>query len=232
MAGIAWMKENGVRQIAVLLAAVGILAGCVAPRETVFAGQDFQDLANGLIVLGDQPNDRIRVGHNVGEFRLDLPYATDWTFQPSMPERPLHARSQSLGLIVTVQLHQPGRRLDPLRYLRENVLANKLPGGDQQPAAPPRNLRISDHRGHPVLQYDLDVSETLADGTVMAASQHNLRAVRQRDSDDVVIDLHITTAVPAAQAADAGLLRLQDQVAEMMGPGFEVRPRCDADRRC
>ena len=228
MAGIALMREKFVGRFAVLLLAVSLQAGCVASpgQGSVFAGQDVRDFANGLIVLGDQPNDRIRVGHNAGEFRLDLPYATDWGFQPTNPERPLDARSQSLGLIVTVQLYQPGRRVDPLRYLREGILANTTAGIEGETGVEPRNVRISDHRGHPVLEYDLDVSETLADGTVMAASQHNLRAVRQRDSDDVVIDLHISTTVPAAQATDASLLRLRDQVAEMMGAGFEVRPRC------
>lgn len=215
------------KRYALILLVLGLQGGCFASQGqgAMFAGQDVRDAANGLIVLGDQPNDRIRVGHIAGEFRLDLPYATDWAFQPTSPERPLHASSQSLGLIATVQLHQPGRRVDPLRHLREDILARTTAGVREQLGVAPRNVRISDRRGHPVLEYDLEVSQFSIHGTEFAVSQHNLWATRQRDSDDVVIDLHIFTTVPAPQAGDADLLRLQDQVAEMMGAGFEVRPR-------
>lgn len=204
-----------------------LLAGCVDPQRpgSAFTGEDLRDFANGLMVFGDQPNDRIVVGHSVGEFRLDLPYATDWIFEPTDPDRPLHASSQSRGLTVTVELHQPGRRIDPLRYLRDDILAGKVADFRQQSAAEPHNVRVSDHRGHPVLEYDLEINDMAADGGELTVLRHNLWAIRQRDSDDVVINLHISTTVPVPRARDADLLQLQDQVAQMMGAGFEVRPR-------
>lgn len=210
-----------------ILLAFGLLLGCVDPQgqRSAFTGEDLRDPANGLMVFGDRPNDRIVVGHSVGEFRLDLPYATDWVFEPTGPERPLHASSRSLGLIVTVRLDQPGRRIDPLRYLRDDILANTTAEIRQKSGVEPRNVRTSDRRGHPVLEYDLEFSDIAADGTQLTVSQHNLWAVRQRDSDDVVIELRISTTVPAQQAGDAKLLRLQDQLAEMMGAGFEVHRR-------
>lgn len=217
-----------------VLLALCLLAACASPQHSAasrqnsaipFTGKDVADPASGLIVIADQPRERILVANHFGEFRLELPYATDWVFQPVRSrEQFVNANSQSQNLIVTVQSYQPGNRVDPANYLQNEILANVTDGLQRRFGVEPENVELSNRGGRPVLEYDLTVSDSTAGGAALEVSQHNLWAMLQRHSDGVVLDLHVSTTVPASQAGDAGLARFHDRLAEMMGADFAAQP--------
>lgn len=210
-----------------ILLVLCLQVACVPQQrpQIYFTGKDVSDTSSGLIVIGDPSRDRIIAANYFGEFRVDLPYATDWVFRPGQSrEQLLHANSPSLDLIVTVQSYQPGLRVDPERYLRDEILANTAAGFQRRFGAEPRNVRVSSQGGRPVLEYDIVANGSMFGAAPMEISQHNLWAMLQRDSDDVVLDLHVSTTVPISDAGDVGLARLHTDLAEMMATGFVEQP--------
>lgn len=220
-----------IRPLLILLV-IFLQVACAPPQKPTFhfTGQDVVDRSGGLIVIGEPALDRIFVAHYFGEFRVQLPYATDWVFQPvSPPLDYLKASSPSQGLHVTIRSYDPGRDrtgawppVEPESYLRDEILVNVATGFRRRFGVELDDVRVSNQSARPVLEYDLVISEPASGGGAIEISQHNLWAMRQRESDGVVLDLHVSVTVPVEEAGGADLMRLHRELAEMIGEGFII----------
>lgn len=214
------------KRLLLIALVLSLQVACTPPQKSPlrFTGEDLADMSSGLIVIGEPALDMIFVANYLGEFRLTLPYATDWVFQPVRSrEQFVNANSQSQNLIVTVQSYQPGNRIDPANYLQNEILTNVTDGFRRRFGVEPENVQLSDRGGRPVLEYDLVVRDSAGGGAPIEVSQHNLWAMLQRDTDGVILDFHVSVTVPVEEAGGADLQRFHGELAKMMGADFAIQ---------
>lgn len=194
-----------------ILFALAVLApSCGGTSSFVFTGQN----AGGgdLTVEGHKRKGAIVVVDGVRGFGIALPYAEDWVFEPTA-RKPVSAKSTSLQLFVTVQLHQPGRKVEEESYLRDEYLKN-LKAAKTRWEREMKDVAITKQGDHFVLEY---VTVVELDGAPFV--QTHFWTFRQRD-DGWVFEAHLSTV----RQSEPERGKLCAELRQILGGEFHVLP--------
>jgi len=159
-------------------------AGCGATSPILFTGKDI-DYARGLGIAGRKEQDRVLVVSGDYDFGISVPYAEDWTFDPS-PGKPVFGSSKMAEVVVSVQVARPGRKIEEEPYLRDELMNNVRKSSEQ------RGIKIKDVAlrkigDHFVLEYEAEIA--IESGLFR---QVHWWGVRQ-NAAGMVCDLHLSS---------------------------------------
>jgi len=175
------------------LALLPLLLLPVSCGETLplrFEGKDFLDDSSGLRVTGHKSEVHIQVANlNHGCFVM-LPYAEDWTFEPT-ERKPIFGFSEVLGMAVTVQTFQPGKKVEEEAFLRSDYL-EPIRARCEQAGTPAIEITISKPDPDPSAPRILEYRHEGMKGATGPFDQIHLWSFRQRASDNRVYEIHVS----------------------------------------
>jgi hypothetical protein len=155
-----------------------------------FSGRDLLDESSGLKVTARKADSHILVTNVKYGCAVPLPYSEDWVFDPS-PKKPIFGSSTALLMAVTVQMFQPGVKVDEETYLRTEYLANIQRNCDNE-GLPLLDINISKSGDatpseHPVLEYRHEIPK--GNGEILR--QVHFWSFRQR-ADNLIYEIHLS----------------------------------------
>lgn len=172
-------------KLSALVVLVALAPSCGGTSTVLFTGHDVEG-PGGFGVAALKSKDRVLAMNTKLGFILPLPYAEDWTFEPTA-QKPVSGRSSTLRMFATLQVHQPEKRVDEESYLRDEYLKN-LRSHWEADKVPYRDVAIARRGEHFVLEY---VTEgTLPDGKPF--HQTHFWTFRQRE-DRTIFEVHLST---------------------------------------
>lgn len=158
-----------------------------------FAGKDLLDESSGLMVTGNKSEVHILVTNLKYGCAVALPYAEDWTFEPT-EKKPIFGFSEALGMMVTIQTFQPGKKVDEEAFLKSDYL-EPIRARNEQRGTPVIDIEIirpdPGPSAHRILEYRHDGVK----GPDGSYTQVNFWSFRQRESDNLVYEIHLSKMV-------------------------------------
>jgi hypothetical protein len=173
-----------IRKLAAVVLGVLVSAGCGTTSPVVFSGKDI-GYARGLGIAGRKEQDRVLVVSGEYDFGISLPYAEDWTFDPS-PGTPVFGSSRTADMVASVQVGRPGRKVEEEAYLRDELMKNVMKTSESR-GIKVQGAEVRKIGEHPVLEYEVEMP--VESGVFR---QTHWWGVRQNPAG-LVCDLHLST---------------------------------------
>lgn len=175
------------------LALLPLLLLAISCGETLplrFAGQDLLDEPSGLMVTGKKSEVHILVSNLKHGCSVALPYAEDWTFEPT-EKKPIFGFSDALGMAVTVQTFQPGKKVEEEAFLKSDYL-EPIRARCEKAGMPALDIAISKPDPDPAASRILEYRHERLEGALGSFDQLHFWSFRQRASDNLVYEIHVS----------------------------------------